>query len=118
MLLELLKAFGFIDYLIYLLLAVNILSLWRQSRHKMLLGVSVRRQIALSNLLLDLFPILGILGTVYGLIGTMNAMQTLVQHEEVVREFSVALTSTFSGLLAVGISLVAKTFFEQPSDSP
>jgi len=116
-LLELIKAFGFIDCLIYTLLAFNILSLWMQSRHKMLARISVRRQIALSKLLLDLFPILGILGTVWGLIETMRVMGT-VAFEQVVKEFSVALTSTFSGLLAVGISLVAANFFERQSDTP
>ena len=113
------RLFGWFDTTIAALLLTNVVFIWSISRSRARWGISVPRQKQFSQVCLELFPVIGILGTVYGLSRTLAFMgaEPLSDIGPTMERFGEALTTTFSGLFAVGISLVAETLTERDAAS-
>ena len=104
------ESFGFFDLLIVVLFFGNLYLLWRQGRKA--LGIPPAHVRRISSVILELFPVLGILGTVWGLSLALLTLSQAgpgdLQLGPVTRQFGGALTSTFFGLAAVAATLVAQ----------
>ena len=106
------ESVGFFDGLIVLLFAFNLILLWGKGRA--VFSIPPYHAERISTVILELFPVLGILGTVWGL---SHALLTISQSTGgnlelglVTRQFGGAMSSTFLGLAAVGLTLGIAAF--------
>jgi hypothetical protein len=102
------ESLGWFDGLIWTLFLFHVVFLV-PNRPWVPMDPELRRR--LSEVIIELFPVLGILGTVWGLFWTLQTIGKTMAADavnigQVAQQFGGALTSTFSGLLAIGISLV------------
>lgn len=111
------RAFGIFDGLIIILFLANLALLWNRDRS--ILGIPPSHHKQISPVILELFPVLGLLGTVWGLAKALltmgNAGDSGLQIREVAVQFGGALTTTFWGLLAVALTLAFGALFSSQS---
>lgn len=109
------SAFGIIDLIIVVLFFVNAYIIYLRYRKQTIFGAEDKFLKQASEVLVELFPILGIVGTVYGLALTFDssAASGFKDISSVVRNFGQALTTTFNGLVAVGLSLLLGLLIEE-----
>lgn len=113
-------AIGVIDLIILALLFVNAYITFLRYRKKTVFGAAPSYLKQTSEVLVELFPILGIVGTVYGLALTFDssAASGFKDISSVVSNFGQALTTTFNGLVAVGLSLFLGLLIEDEVETP
>jgi len=60
----------------------------------------------------EFLPLLGLAGTVLGLLNTLSAVKPGVEVSEVIRSFSPALSTTLSAMICLMINLIANARLE------
>ncbi len=102
------QSFGIFDSLIVVFFLFNLFLMLNRDRS--VFGIPPGHNKQISMVILELFPLLGILGTVWGLSNALLAMSNTtgpgMQVGVVAKQFGGALSTTFLGLLSVALTLV------------